>query len=168
MFRKESMRKLNFSILAACSFLFLSGCQKDDICAEETATTPLLQIEFFDVESPETLKVVPGLTIIAVGEEEPLLGPNTINNVSIPLRTDQNFTEYRFITNSGTDTENVDIIRFDYLPTPDYVNRACGFKINFLDLTVSRTPDEDNWVLSETVNIEDIENETATHISFNH
>ena len=162
------MRKIYFCVLTACGFLSLSSCQKDDICAEGTETTPLLQIEFFDAESPETLKVVQGLTIIAVGEEEPLIGPNTINNISLPLRTDQSFTEYRFITNSGTDTENEDIIRFDYLPTPDYVNRACGFKINFLELTLNKISDEDNWINSETVNIEDIENETATHISFTH
>ena len=162
------MKKTFFGILTACSFLVLSSCQKDDICAEGTETTPLLQIEFFNAESPETLKVVPGLTIIAVGEEEPLIGPTTTNNISIPLRTDQSFTEYRFIMNSGTDTENEDIIRFDYLPTPDYVNRACGFKIDFLELTLNKGSDEDNWIISETVNIEDIRNEAETHISITH
>ena len=162
------MRKIYFSALTACSFLLFISCQKDDICAEGTVTTPLLLIEFYDDEKPETLKVVEGLTVLAVGKEEVLLGPSTTNNISIPLRTDQNFTEYRFITNSGTDQENVDIIRFDYFPTPDYVNRACGFKINFLDLNIIRNSDEDDWILSETVNIADIENETATHITFTH
>ena len=162
------MRKIYFSFLSACFFLLFSSCQKDDICAEGTITTPLLQIEFFNSESPETLKVVEGLMIIAVGEEEPLLGPSTTNNVSIPLRTDQSFTEYRFISNSGTDRENEDIVRFDYLPTPDYVNRACGFKIDFLDLTTFKNADDSNWILSETVNIEDIQDETATHISITH
>lgn len=162
------MRKIYFSSLSACFFLLFSSCQKDDICAEGTITTPLLQIEFYNAESPETLKVVEGLMIIAVGEEEPLLGPSTTNNVSIPLRTDQSFTEYRFISNSGTDRENEDIVRFDYLPTPDYVNRACGFKIDFLDLTMFKNADDSNWILSETVNIEDIQDETATHISITH
>ncbi len=162
------MRKIHFSVLTAFTFLLFISCQKDDICAEGTVTTPLLQIEFFDDEKPETLKVVEGLTVIAVGEEEILLGPTTTNNIAIPLKTDQSFTEYRFIRNSGTDEENVDIIRFDYLPTPDYINRACGFKINFLDLTMTRSSDEDPWILSEIVNIEDIENDTETHISFTH
>ena len=162
------MRKIYFSFLSACFFLLFPSCQKDDICAEGTITTPLLQIEFYNAESPETLKVVEGLMIIAVGEEEPLLGPSTTNNVSIPLRTDQSFTEYRFISNSGTDRENEDLVRFDYLPTPDYVNRACGFKIDFLDLTMFKNADDSNWILSETVNIEDIQDETATHISITH
>src|SRR5690606_29898875 len=104
------MKKKYFCILSACFFLLFSSCQQDDICAEGTITSPLLQIELVNSESPETLEVVAGLVIIAVGEEERLLGPATTNNVSIPLRTDQSFTEYRFISSSGTDREQEDTV----------------------------------------------------------
>lgn len=162
------MRKKHIGFITAAALL-LSGCQKDDICPEGTVTTPLLVIEFFDADKPENLKVVKDLVIIAVGENDTLLGPSTPNNVGIPLKTTQNFTEYRFITNAGSEDENEDIIRFDYLPTPDYINRACGFKINFLDLTLTRETGETSWIDSHTVIIDDIENEPETHhISFTH
>ena len=163
------MRKHYFACLAFCTTLLLSGCQKDDICPEGTETTPLLQIEFFDAEDPETLKVVEDLMIIEVETNDTLFGPATTNNVDIPLRTTQNFTEYKFISNSGSETENEDLVRFDYLPNPDYINRACGFKINFLDLTLTRPIGEDSWIESDLIVINDIENEAEFHhISFTH
>lgn len=162
------MRKKIFGGLAVC-MLLLSGCQKDDICPEGTETTPLLQIEFFDAEDPLTLKVVPRLTIIEAETGDTLFGPETTNNVDIPLRTNRSYTEYNFIINGETDQENADFIRFDYLPTPDYINRACGFKINFLDLTLNRQAESERWIITDAVVIDDIENEAeAHHISFTH
>ena len=162
------MRKIIFGGITF-SFLLFTSCQKDDICPESTETTPLLQIEFFDAEDPETLKVVEDLMIIEVETNDTLLGPETTNNVNIPLRTTQSFTEYRFISNSGSETENEDLVRFDYLPNPDYINRACGFKIEFLDLTMNRPAGEESWIISDVIVIDDIENEAETHhISFTH
>ena len=162
------MRKIIFGGITF-SFLLFTSCQKDDICPESTETTPLLQIEFFDAEDPETLKVVEDLMIIEVKTNDTLLGPETTNNVNIPLRTTQSFTEYRFISNSGSETENEDLVRFDYLPNPDYINRACGFKIEFLDLTMNRPSGEESWIISDVIVIDDIENEAETHhISFTH
>src|SRR5690606_23270464 len=149
--------------------LLFSGCQKDDICPEGTETTPLVQIEFFNAEDSEVLKVVPGLTIIEVETNDTLFGPETTNHVNIPLRTTQSYTEYRFIANGDTDEANEDLVRFDYLPTPDYINRACGCKINFLDLSLNRRAEEQRWIISDFIVIDDIENEAETHhISFTH
>jgi hypothetical protein len=162
------MRKKALGFLTVAGLLF-GSCQKDDICAEGTETTPLLQIEFFNAEDPETLKVVQDLTIVEMETGEVLFGPETTNNVAIPLRTTQSFTEYSFIINSDSETENADIVRFDYLPTPEYVNRACGFKVDFLDLTLNRQADEERWIISDLILIDDIENEAETHhISFTH
>lgn len=162
------IRRTSAFLVGLLSILFV-GCQRDDICPEGTQTTPLLLIEFFNAEDPETLRVVENLVIIYEGNSDTLFGPTTTNNVAIPLRTDQNFTEYRFITNSGSEIENSDLLRFSYNPSQDYINRACGFKVDFLNLSVSFDPSpQDNWIISSFVNIEDIENETESHIYFTH
>lgn len=149
-------------------FVLTLGCQRDDICPEGTETTPLLVIEFYDPLDPTRLKAVPNLTVRASGKEEVLLGPETVNTVSIPLRTNENFTEYIFTTNSNSDEENEDIVSFTYSPDPEYLNRACGYKINYNSLDVAVNADEDNWIISETIIQESVENETEAHIYFTH
>lgn len=154
-------------VLAAFVVLSLS-CQKDDICPAGTETTPLLVIEFYDFEDPTRLKAVQGLVVRATGMEENFAGPVTTNSISIPLRTDENFTEYSFIRNSGGETENEDIVTISYSPTSEYLNRACGYKIDFLNMDVNLHDDENNWILSEVILQENVENETAAHLSFIH
>lgn len=161
-------RKTSAFIIGIFSLLLL-GCQRDDICPEGTQTTPQLLIEFYSAEDSQTLRVVEDLVIVYEETSDTLLTATTTNNIAIPLRTDQSFTEYRFITNSGSENENADLLRFSYNPSPSYLNRACGFKMNFLDLSVSLdSASQGNWIISSFVNIEDIENDTETHISFTH
>ena len=155
--------------LFLAGFVLLSlGCQKDDICPPGTETTPLLVIEFIDFEDPTRLKAVQGLVVRATGMEENFTGPVTTNGVSIPLRTNENFTEYSFIRNSGGQTENEDIVTISYSPDPEYLNRACGYKIDFRNLVVNIHSDSDNWILSDIILQENVENETEAHISFIH
>lgn len=150
-------------------FIFLTlGCQKDDICPPGTETTPLLIIEFYDPDDPTRLKAVQNLMVRASGMEEAYLGPVTTNEIRIPLRTDENSTEYTFTFNSGSDEENEDRVTFSYSPTTEYLNRACGFKINYRNLDVVVHQDENPWILSEIILQENVENETEAHISFTH
>lgn len=155
--------------LFLAGFIFLShGCQRDDICPEGTETTPLLVIEFYDPLDPTRLKAVPNLTVRASGKEEVFVGPVTVNSISIPLRTDENFTEYILTYDSGGDDENEDIVSFTYSPDPEYLNRACGYKINFNSLDAAVHGDGDNWILTETVIQESVVNDTEAHIYFTH
>ena len=161
----KSIQKWHF----LTAFIFLTfGCQKDDICPPGTETTPLLVIEFYDAEDPTRLKAVPGLVVRATGKEENFLGPTTTNAVSIPLRTNENFTEYSFIINAGTETENEDVVTFSYSPTLDYLNRACGYKMDFLNIDVTTVNDGDTLITSDIILQENVENETEAHISFTH
>ncbi|WP_424493408.1 DUF6452 family protein [Salinimicrobium sp. GXAS 041] len=163
------MKKLKNFLLPLLLCLVFLNCQKDDICPEGTEVTPLLIIEFYDDEDEETLTAVQGLLLQAIGEEDTLFGPVTTNRISIPLRTNENATSYRFIRNSGTDTENVDTISFSYNPSPEYLNRACGFVVNYLDMDVEIIEDEENWILTESVEQNDIINETEdAHIFLTH
>ncbi|GAB2768399.1 DUF6452 family protein [Actinomadura fibrosa] len=128
----------------------------------------MLVIEFYDAEDPSSLKAVSNLVVIASDKESRFLGPTTANQVAIPLKTNETFTEFRFISSSGTPNENEDVVTFTYDPTPVYLNRACGYKIAYRNLDVTVTNDDDNWIQGEIVLQENVENETAAHISFTH
>lgn len=152
-------------LLFFCSSLFLLGCQRDDICPESTETTQDLTIEFLDSEDPTKSKAARNLVVIADGMEDTLLGPTNTNSIEIPLRTDQNSTTYHFILNSDSETENTDSMTFSYSPSTEYLSRACGFRVSFTNLQVSRHQDEDTWIISHSINIED---ETDISISITH
>lgn len=59
------MKKLKFLVLTIT--LILLSCERDDICAETTSTTPRLIIEFYDVDNNDDLKDVPLLTVYGEG-----------------------------------------------------------------------------------------------------
>ncbi len=156
-------------------WLFLAGfvlltqaCQKDDICPPGTETTPMLLIEFYDAQDPSRLKAVQNLVVRATGKEEVLLGPVTTNNIKIPLKTAENFTEYSFTANAEGNDENEDIISFNYTPTPIYLNRACGYRIEYRNLDVTVHDDDQNWIASQIILEENVANEAQVHISFTH
>ena len=50
------MKKIKFFILFIA--ISLINCERDDICAETTSTTPRLLIEFYDALSTDDLKNV--------------------------------------------------------------------------------------------------------------
>lgn len=147
---------------------FLQGCQRDDLCPATTQTTPRIVVEFHDYSDPGRAKAVPDLAVIATGMEDTLLRPVNTNKISLPLRTDQNITEYLLIQNAGSPLENIDTIRFSYNRELQYLNRACGYKANFADLQAIMLSDQDRWIQSYTQFVENIEDEEETHISFNH
>ena len=48
------MKKIHIGLLLLLGIIFISSCEKDDICVE--GDTPLLVIEFYDAEDTSTLK----------------------------------------------------------------------------------------------------------------
>ena len=85
--------------------LVFAGCTRDDICPEETATTPLLQIQFKDITDRTQSKTVTAFRVlindadtleIYLGESDTLVG--------IPLNTLATLSSFQFITNSSDST----------------------------------------------------------------
>jgi hypothetical protein len=167
------------TVLVAGSF-YLS-CEKDDICAEDTPTTPSVVVEFYNKDNATVLRTVDDLAVIAVNETDtlPLNDSGTlissVSRVLLPLRTDQDVTEYRLIYRSrATDgTRNEDLLRFNYTRTETYVSRACGYKTTFTltpptPVTDMLTPGADGtrWTAPNGISIENtsIENETEAHV----
>lgn len=99
-------RLLNFLSFIALVTILTYSCERDDICAESTPTTPRLIIEFFDFEDQEVLKNVPRLTVYGEGlvldEDGNPIEP-TEATAGILLETSSGETD-RFVFNINTNT----------------------------------------------------------------
>lgn len=156
----------------AMLIVLATGCQRDDICAAATQTTPMLQISFFDAEDPDTPKPVPNLVVRELFFNSIIYDRENPAEIRIPLRVDSGITEYEFILNApaegAQDESNVDKLTFTYDPLEEYISRACSFKVNFMNLEAELTEEENSWISSITVVEENIENETSAHIHIYH
>lgn len=168
------MKKWKLLLLLLSCFIE-SACERDDICAESTPTTPLLVIDFFDADNPESSKIPANLAIFENGETD----PNNIrlfntSSISIPLRTDDDASVFQFIINStataeSEETPNADLLTFTYQRTEDFVSKACGFRVTFDDLLVQQEGGEDNsWIQDLEILTPTIVNDTISHIRVLH
>ena len=171
-----NIRALGIGIL--CLAMLSISCQRDDICPDSTPITPLLRISFFDFENPEIPKPPTNLRVKVADMDSILLNRINLSEIGIPLKTDVDFTDYEFILNApviteedSTDNSNTDKIRFTYARNEIYINRACSFKVNYIDLKATPqlpAEDTDRWIKNIVVEEENIENETNTHIFIYH
>lgn len=172
---------LGITLLASMLTVFLMSCERDDICTEDTLTTPQLIVTFYDIDNPEELKSVESLRITDEdGANIYTTGDRTTrDSIAIPLRILSDLTSYQFIVNSEDDDSdmeigNTDLITFQYTTEEIFLSRACGYIANFtLNETdgVSITTDTDNWIDPvngiEIVNA-NIQDETSAHVKIYH
>lgn len=164
------MKKIRLTsfILIIIGSLFIS-CERDDICAEATVTTPKLVIEFFDAENTGDLKNIRDLEVREIEKEtnDSLLF-NSGSSIAIPLKTDAIETSYVFNLNALAESGGLtDTLTFSYSTEELYVSRACGFKVDFIDLRVDLENQEDNpqsWIRDIEIRETIIENEAETHL----
>mgnify|MGYP006142754081 FL=1 len=157
---------ITLSLLLAFSFW---NCEKDDICAEGTPTTPRVIIEFYDAANPTVLKNVTNLKVTETNLTNGF-GFSGVSKIQVPLRTNTEETILNFIQN-GNDTnttdDNTDEVIFNYVTQEVYISRACGYKMTFeldaIDGTVI-TPDTNNWIQNIIVNQPNIETENEIHV----
>ncbi|WP_295986695.1 DUF6452 family protein [uncultured Algibacter sp.] len=161
------------------------SCERDDICPDATPTTPRLIIDLLDALNPGTKKNVFDLVVIGVDNDDFL--PDYIfqdtDDLILPLRTDDNTTEYILIkeasvNDNGTPNDNTDDfvdgnqdrITLNYSREEVFVSRACGFKTIFKNVTLTIVQDGDNWMLSREplTDNQSVEDETTTHFNISH
>ena len=164
------MKKILLLLFIAVSF---SGCEKDDICTDET--TPRLILEFFDVSNPTVPKNVINLKVKGVNSMLDLDLFTGVSKVELPLDITQDTTKYSLILNStgSLGTPNEDFLEFNYTRQDIFVSRACGFKTVFtlnsfpngVIVTNAAAPDL-FWIQPENINIEttNIATENETHV----
>ena len=163
------MKKILVLLLLTLSF---SGCEKDDICVDDT--TPRLVLEFYDDANPANTKNVTNLKIKGEGAVGDLdLGNfSGVSKIELPLKNTADMTKYSLILNSTstTGTNNEDFLQFDYTRQNVYVSRACGYKTiyelnspNGLTHTDAATPDL-LWIRNISIQTNNIETENEVHI----
>ncbi|MBV1925077.1 MAG: hypothetical protein KUG49_01040 [Dokdonia sp.] len=158
-------------VLGALTILFVS-CERDDICAETTPTTPLLIIRFYDAENPTEFKAVTDLVVAEVGASIGLIGSS--DSIAIPLRTDVDITAFRFTNNANADIDaddppNEDLINFEYTRTEEYVSKACGFRTLYEQLGIARDGQDDgSWIQELIIDNTSVNDATAAHIRIFH
>ena len=172
--KKDNMKKFLVVLLVIVCF-GQSACERDDLCAETTPTTPLLVIDFFDADNPADEKIPENLAVLEDGETD-LNNIRVFNatTISIPLRTDDDQTVYQFLLNSTADADsaeqpNNDLLTFTYERSEEFVSKACGFRITYSNLNAqSQGGDDADWIQSiETIN-PILVNDTITHVRIFH
>jgi hypothetical protein len=159
------------SVLILIVLIGIVSCERDDICPPTTATTPFLIVAFYDVNDPEENKTVQSLSYVMEGSTDTVeLG--TTDSILLPLNTNEISTRIQLISNTANaNFTNGDFIRFDYQVDEVYINKACGFKANFSNLSATReveTPSSNNWIRSISVEQINVENEQNTHVFIFH
>ncbi|CAM3631778.1 DUF6452 domain-containing protein [Flavobacterium gelidilacus] len=150
-------------LLLAVSFW---NCEKDDICAETTPTTPKLVIEFFDKLNGDNNKNLTNLQYFEINSTDTLTS-NAVSTLSIPLRTTESSTTFRLILNGNdNDLTNdiIDDITINYERNEIYVSRACGYKTNFILNELDGFTTTNNWIFVSGIANNIIDNEDETHV----
>lgn len=172
-----------FSLLVILIILIGTSCERDDICAETTPTTPHLIIRFYDIDEQDNTKQVRLLTVNGVDPEgnvlENIVTNQSTDSIVLPLRfqNENIVTASRFElkrdSDFDTDTNettfsNTDVIVVSYTPKFVYVSRACGYKSVFNETQNTLILDSDNWIFSYEIINPTIDNENSAHIILYH
>jgi hypothetical protein len=168
-----SMKKI-FALALLGILPAFSGCEKDDICAEGTPTTPSMVIEFFNADNPSVNLQVSNIEYFVEGMTDTIEFSN-VTEIRVPLRIDAATTKWGFTysftpTGSPTPVTNTDYLEFNYTTQQTFISRACGFKTTFLlndDTPVlTDAPGESNlWIEDFEVENRNITDENEPHIS---
>jgi len=151
--------------------LFLWGCTRDDICPDDTQTTPLLVIKFMDISNPTQVKAVDNLRITLANTSQTEVVPATTDTLyKIPLNPIATSVDYNFTKGYEGTEPNTDAFNVTYQRGADiYINRACGFRTSFIDIDPTiQAEGSANWMLGNTINNTTVENEDITHITIFH
>ena len=161
------MNKIVLLLLLTITF---SGCEKDDICTDET--TPRLVLEFYDISNPANLKNV--LNVKVTGEGQTALGIfSGVSKIELPIDITQDTTKFSLILNSTSlSSANEDMLQFNYARQNVFVSRACGYKTIFefnatpngVIKTDATNPDG-IWIQDINILTTNIETENETHIN---
>ncbi|WP_299885786.1 DUF6452 family protein [uncultured Lacinutrix sp.] len=161
-------------------FCLTLSCERDDICAESTPTTPRLIMDFLDLSNSDNPKSVANFRVEDADDSTRFLpdysGSGAATSVILPLKTNENSTQFVLYNGYTTDSDgnvtggNPDTITIEYGTEEVYVSRACGFKTIFKNVEVTIETDSDNWIqLIQPVNAnQSIEDETTTHFNLLH
>ncbi|SKB48749.1 DUF6452 family protein [Maribacter arcticus] len=168
------MRSFRIGIVLFIGILAVASCEKDDICVE--GDTPLLVIEFYNINDTSALKIVPTIRVVGVGQNvtvNTVADRTALNTISIPLKTDVDVTSFIIISASasaedGSETGNIDTVNFSYKRLEDFLSRGCGFVVNYDSLQANVSSDTNNWIKDIEIIRAQVINSDSTHVKIFH
>ena len=168
------MRSFRIGIVLFIGILAVASCEKDDICVE--GDTPLLVIEFYNINDTSALKIVPTIRVVGVGQNvtvNTVADRTALNTISIPLKTDVDVTSFIIISASasaedGSETGNIDTVNFSYKRLEDFLSRGCGFVVNYNSLQANVSADTNNWIKDIEIIRSQVINSDSTHVKIFH
>lgn len=169
--QKSSLVKATLAIIFIACIAFLYTCERDDICASATPTTPQLIIRFYDIDNKDALKSVNDLTVIGDGVDYPIYDLKDTDSIAIPLKFAEEgvlTTTKLYLTKDAGTEPNTDTLQVSYTPEFVYVSRACGYKSVFNNIQVSILAENEKWIFSTETILSNIENETEAHVYLFH
>ena len=168
-----SKLRMNNLHLKFCSILFglffLLSCERDDICIVSVTESPDLIVLMLDAEDLTRKKTPSNFSIRAIGSPNPL--PSIFNvSLKLPLKIQENITQFEFIQNEGSENQNIDTIQINHKRFDSFINAACGYRSNFI---LEATPiiilnPGNNWVQGFTILKDTISDETRAHLGILH
>lgn len=169
-------KSLLFFVFILAILYTISSCERDDICAENTPTTPLLIIRFIDNNDGVTFKSPTDLRVKSTDSDitENFLDAITQDSIAIPLKTTELITEFEFTVNANSEDPdiiaNTDTVSFQYSTSEEYVSTACGFRVTYSGLTETLTAEdsEGNWIKDIIIQQREVNNENAAHVYILH
>lgn len=161
------MIKLLLKITSILFILFLTSCERDDICIDPL--TPKLIVRFYDKDNPTVLKKVNDLQvkIDSLGTYIPYGIASKTDSIAIPLRVDTDLTNYRFIQDFEDATNEIsDDFTVNYEREFKFVSRSCGYKVVFDTITITNLTT--NWIDHIDIKQQNILNEKEAHLYVYH
>ena len=159
------MDTLKFKILILFIGLgFFTQCEKDDICISSVEGTPDLIVLMLENKN-NTQKTPSGFTIRPLGTEN-ILAVSSGDSLALPLKITEAVTQFEFILNQGSQDENIDTLQINYQRVDQFINRACGYRANFI---LDQSPililnSGNNWIKGAVILKDTISDETAAHL----
>ena len=170
-----------YRLILIVSIIFLTGCEKDDICPESTQTTPRLVITFYDIDNTQERKNVESLAVYAVRDNELVLIEDisgiTTDSIAIPLRNDIGVSNFKFIKNYSVENDvmfgDSNHIYIDYEINDVFISRACGFIANYsittlLNYDLMAEPPITGWITGYEIINSTVTNENQSHVKILH
>lgn len=148
---------------------FLISCERDDICLETIAGSPNLIILLLDSENNDTRKIPTGFLIRAIGSDN-VLTNNLNDSIVLPLNTKEKISQFEFIINFENENENIDTLLINYKRIDKYINRACGYRSNFIleQSPITLLNPGDDWIKGFIILKDTISDETTAHLGILH
>lgn len=170
------MNKSHLLFLGLILFFSMSSCEKDDLCIPEEAATTRLIIVFTDTNNPLLRKPVANLRVFDRELEEAVPLDDTgatsltaVDSIAIPLRIASGFTGLSFVRTLNGNA-NADAIDFNYTVGEEYINRACGFRAVYTDLTGQLLPENPPapWIRNLIVRNSNVVSNQDIHVEIRH